>query len=291
MDFKDDSDGKDGQLQSLDLKEQKMREEIRVLQEKRASVLQQEVEDLKRQRDKALSKANRLEDTLRDLRAENTALTMDSETRANTQLELLEQTLLEEQREKEELKKKLQTTTKQNNSLVLRLSKVEKDLEHVRCRRVSKDTVSIPFLSESILSATTDDVVVCDEDNVDGDGNLDDDGCDGDGDPVDDGGDGDGGERRNSEMKAPSTNSETGQKELLSPTETEEDSPQVTPHPPPGTSSDPKTTILFNGDSELSARDLEHLDAPLARQRYRRLSHNSRKSPLIRNQFSSLGDL
>ena len=291
MDLKEDSDGKDDQLQSLDLKEQKMREEIRVLQEKRASVLQQEVEDLKRQRDKALSKANRLEDTLRDLRAENTALTMDSETRANTQLELLEQTLLEEQREKEELIKKLQTTTKQNSSLLLRLSKVEKDLEHVRYRRVSRDTVSIPFLSESILSATTDDVIACDEDDIDGDGDLDDDGDDGDGDPIGGDGDGDGGDGRNGEIKAPSTNSETGQEELLSPTETDDDPPQVSPHPPPGTSSDPKTTILFTDSSELAARDLEHLDGPLARQRYRRLSHNSRKSPLIRNQFSSLGDL
>ena len=255
------------QGRSLDVKEQQMREEIRVLQEKRASVLQREVEELKKQKDKALSRANKLEDAVKDLQAENAALRMDSETRVSTQLEVMEQALLKEQEEKEELVRKLQVAAKQNSSLALRLKKVEGNLDNIMSRRVSRETVRIPFLNESVLSPTSEGRPT-----------------------VDDSSDGDNGEADNGdsgEVKSPSTNSETGQEELLSPPEELPESAQLlevpssTTKPPPSSESYQKSPIVSADDSLLQVATSGH--------RPRHLPHSLRGSPLLK--FSSLGDL
>jgi hypothetical protein len=255
------------QGRSLDAKEQQMREEIRVLQEKRASVLQREVEELKKQKDKALSRANKLEDAVKDLQAENAALRMDSETRVSTQLEVMEQALLKEQEEKEELVRKLQVAAKQNSSLALRLKKVEGNLDNIMSRRVSRETVRIPFLNESVLSPTSEGRPT-----------------------VDDSSDGDNGEADNGdsgEVKSPSTNSETGQEELLSPPEEVPESAQLlevpssTTKPPPSSESYKKSPIVSVDDSLLQVATSGH--------RPRHLPHSLRSSALLK--FSSLGDL
>lgn len=133
----------------LDAIEQKIREEIRSLQEKRADVLMNEVHDLKRQKEKALLKASKLEKALEELRDENAALRLEAETREATQLQLMEQTLMNEQVEKDALAKKLVAASKQNDNLRLRLKKADGELEQIKWFRGSKDRIEVPFLPDS----------------------------------------------------------------------------------------------------------------------------------------------
>lgn len=133
----------------LDAMEQKIREEIRSLQEKRADVLMNEVYDLKRQKEKALSKASKLEKALEELKAENAALRLEADTRETTQLQLMDQTLASQQAEKDVLAKKLTDVSKQNDSLRLRLENMGRELQHMKGRRGVKKQVEVPFLSSS----------------------------------------------------------------------------------------------------------------------------------------------
>ena len=133
----------------LDAIEQKIREEIRSLQEKRADVLMKEVHDLKRQKEKALLKASKLEKALEELRDENTALRLEAGTREATQLQLMEQTLMNAQREKDVLAKKLADASKQNDNLRLRLKKTDGELQQMKCFRGSRDRIEVPFLPDS----------------------------------------------------------------------------------------------------------------------------------------------
>lgn len=134
---------------NLDAMEQKIREEIRSLQEKRADVLMSEVCDLKRQKEKALEKASRLEKALEELKAENTALRLEANTREATQLQLMEQALASEQVEKDALAKKLAAASKQNDNLRLRLKSIDGELQQMKWRRGIKDQIEVPFLSNS----------------------------------------------------------------------------------------------------------------------------------------------
>lgn len=134
---------------TLDAKEQKMRDEIHSLQEKRADVLMHEVDELKKQKEKALSKASKLEKALKELNAENAALRLEAETREATQLQIIEQALTSLQEDKDMLTKKLTDASKQNDSLRLRLQRTESELQQMKHRRGIKDQIEVPFLSNS----------------------------------------------------------------------------------------------------------------------------------------------
>lgn len=139
---------------TLDAKEQKMRDEIRSLQEKRADVLMNEVDELKRQKEKALSKVSKLEKALEELNAENAALRLEADTREATQLQIMEQALTSLQAEKDVQTKMLADASKQNDSLRLRLQRTESELQQLKHRRGIKDQIEVPFLSNSPLSST-----------------------------------------------------------------------------------------------------------------------------------------
>ena len=141
---------------NLDAMEQKIREEIRSLQEKRADVLMSELYDLKKQKEKALEKGSRLEKVLEELRAENAALRLEANTREATHLQLMEQALAREQVEqveKDALAKKLAAASKQNDNLRLRLKNMDGELQQMKWRRGIKDQIEVPFLSSSLRTS------------------------------------------------------------------------------------------------------------------------------------------
>ena len=121
----------------MDEIESKMREEIKALQERKNTVLLRQLADLKLHREKAMRKIANLEATVSDLEDQKEAFRLD----ADVHLESLKRTLAMEQQEKELLRKQLGAATKQNSSLVLRLKKLEAELEPLKLRRGHRDAL------------------------------------------------------------------------------------------------------------------------------------------------------
>ena len=103
--------------------EAKMREQIKELQEKRAAAMMNEITELQRDRDIALSRLKQLEKIINDLQKENLLLkdTCGKEANLNLEIKTLERLLLEEKLITSDLKKKLQNTEKKNTELKSKL--------------------------------------------------------------------------------------------------------------------------------------------------------------------------
>lgn len=99
--------------------EAKMREQIKELQEKRAAAMMNEITELQRDRDIALSRLKQLEKIINDLQKENLLLkdTCGKEANLNLEIKTLERSLLEEKLITSDLKKKLQNVEKTNTEL------------------------------------------------------------------------------------------------------------------------------------------------------------------------------
>ena len=103
--------------------ETKMREQIKELQEKRAAAMMNEITELQRDRDIALSRLKQLEKIINDLQKENLLLkdTCGKEANLNLEIKTLERLLLEEKLITSDLKKKLQNAEKKNTELKSKL--------------------------------------------------------------------------------------------------------------------------------------------------------------------------
>ena len=103
--------------------EAKMREQIKELQEKRAAAMMNEITELQRDRDIALSRLKQLEKIINDLQKENLLLkdTCGKEANLNLEIKTLERLLLEEKLITSDLKKKLQNAEKKNTELKSKL--------------------------------------------------------------------------------------------------------------------------------------------------------------------------
>lgn len=93
--------------------EEKVREQIRVLQERRAAAMINEITDLQRERDLALAKSRLVQKTVDKLQEENTLLRsqLQSENILQQEIKSLERAYLEEKLFSKDLKKKLQQKT------------------------------------------------------------------------------------------------------------------------------------------------------------------------------------
>lgn len=108
--------------------EERMRTEIRTLQEQRAATMMAEVVDLQRERDLALGRIKALKKAADELQAENTfmksVLQLPRQQQGLVhQVSLLKRSLLEEQLVTSDLKEKLATSVKQNAVLLQRLKR------------------------------------------------------------------------------------------------------------------------------------------------------------------------
>ena len=103
--------------------EAKMREQIKELQEKRAAAMMNEITELQRDRDIALSRLKQLEKIINDLQKENLLLkdTCGKEANLNLEIKTLERSLLEEKLITSDLKKKLHNAEKKNTELLSKL--------------------------------------------------------------------------------------------------------------------------------------------------------------------------
>lgn len=103
--------------------EAKMREQIKELQEKRAAAMMNEITELQRDRDIALSRLKQLEKIMNDLQKENLLLkdTCGKEANLNLEIKTLERSLLEEKLITSDLKKKLHNAEKKNKELSSKL--------------------------------------------------------------------------------------------------------------------------------------------------------------------------
>lgn len=100
---------------SLNEMESKMRDEIRKLQERRVSVLMDEVMQLQNERETLMSKLNNLETENQKLKEENA--TLKTTGKPSVQIEVLEKALQQEKDEKDKLKQRLKVIKKRNSGL------------------------------------------------------------------------------------------------------------------------------------------------------------------------------
>lgn len=103
--------------------EEKIREQIRELQEKRAAAMITEITELQRERDLALTRIRQLQKGMDEIRAENHLLksSLKKERDLKQEMKMLERAFLEEQLLNNELRKKLQVTEKKRAELVAKL--------------------------------------------------------------------------------------------------------------------------------------------------------------------------
>ena len=98
---------------SMGVMEEKVREQIRVLQEKRAAAMSYEITELQRERDVTLARSRLCQKKLDEFQAENLLLksTLQTERGLQQELKSLERAYLEEKLLNKDLKKKLQEKT------------------------------------------------------------------------------------------------------------------------------------------------------------------------------------
>lgn len=122
--------------------EAKMREQIKELQEKRAAAMMNEITELQRDRDIALSRLKQLEKVINDLQKENLLLkdTCGKEANLNLEIKTLERSLLEETLITSDLKKKLQNAEKRNTELLSKLEGHSPMLQQRRSRLLQVDS-------------------------------------------------------------------------------------------------------------------------------------------------------
>ena len=124
-----DADNATGKLGILQM-EGKMREQIRELQERRASVMMTEISDLHKERDLAVNRVKQLEKTVAELQSECAAIKTKllDENELNCKIKSLERTLLEERLVNNDLKSKLQDAEKKSTELTTKLRR--KSVDH-----------------------------------------------------------------------------------------------------------------------------------------------------------------
>ena len=124
-----DAGNTNGKLAILKM-EGKMREQIRELQERRASVMMTEISDLHKERDLAVNRAKQLEKTVAELQSECAAIKTKllDENELNLKIRSLERKLLEEGLINNDLKSKLQDAETKAMELTKKLRR--KSVDH-----------------------------------------------------------------------------------------------------------------------------------------------------------------
>ena len=103
--------------------EERIREQIRELQEKRAAAMVTEITELQRERDLALTKVRQLQKSMDEIQAENHLLksSLKKDRDVKQEFKTLERAFLEEQLLNNDLRKKLQVAEKKRAGLAAKL--------------------------------------------------------------------------------------------------------------------------------------------------------------------------